>query len=110
MNIAAKTNPGTIPAKKSFVMLSLMVTPYTISVSDGGIIKPRVAAPASVPMIIGSGYFRFRSSGMDIFPTVVSVAADEPDTAANTVQPTIFVWTSPPGNLAIQGDRPVNIS
>ena len=91
MNIAAKTNPGTIPAKKSFVMLSLMVTPYTISVSDGGIIQPRVAAPASVPIIIGSGYFRFRSSGMDIFPTVVSVAADEPDTAANTVQPTIFV-------------------
>ncbi len=57
-----------------------------------------------------SGYSRFRSSGIDIFPTVVSVAADEPDTAAKTVQATILVCTSPPGNGAIQGDNPLNIS
>src|SRR5210317_435787 len=81
-----------------------------MSVSDGGIIKPSVAAPARVPMIIYSGYPRRRNSGMDIFPTVVSVAADEPLTAANRVQPAIFVCNRPPGSQRIQGDNPRNIS
>ena len=80
-----------MPAKNNFVIDSLIVTPYTINVKDGGIIRPKVAAPAKVPIIIGSGYLRFRSSGIDIFPTVVSVAAEYPDTAAKTVQPTILV-------------------
>ena len=41
---------------------------------------------------------------------MVSVAADEPDTAAKTVQPTILVCTSPPGSRASQGDSPRNMS
>ncbi len=61
-------------------------------------------------MIMRSGYSRARSSGMDILPTVVSVAADEPETAAKTVQPTMLVWTRPPGRRAIQGERPLNMS
>ena len=44
-----------MPAMKSLMMLSLIDTPYTISVSEGGIIRPKVAAPASVPTIIYSG-------------------------------------------------------
>ena len=47
---------------------------------------------------------------MDILPTVVSVAAEEPDTAAKTVQPTILVCTSPPGSRASHGERPRNMS
>ena len=81
-----------------------------MSASEGGIIRPSVAAPASVPMIMCSGYWRARSSGMDILPTVVSVAADDPETAANTVQPTMLVCTSPPGSRASQGERPRNMS
>ncbi|KAJ0337124.1 hypothetical protein COL154_014321, partial [Colletotrichum chrysophilum] len=49
-------------------------------------------------------------SGIDILPTVVSVAAEEPETAAKTVQPTTLVWRSPPGSLAIHGARPLNMS
>ena len=43
-------------------------------------------------------------------PTVVSVAADDPDTAANTVQPTTLVCKSPPGIRDSQGASPLNIS
>ena len=57
-----------------------------------------------------SGYPRWRNSGIDIFPTVVSVAADDPLTAANSVQPAILVCRSPPGKPRIQGDRPRNMS
>ena len=44
-----------MPAMKSFVIDSLIVTPYTMSVSEGGIIRPRVAEPARVPMVMNSG-------------------------------------------------------
>ncbi len=43
-------------------------------------------------------------------PTVVSVAAEEPETAAKIVQPTMLVCSSPPGSRAIQGARPRNMS
>jgi len=51
-----------------------------------------------------------RSSGIDILPTVVSVAADEPDTAAKTVHPMILVCTNPPGSFASHGLSPLNMS
>jgi hypothetical protein len=41
--------------------------------------------PASVPIVIFSGYFLFLNSGTDILPTVVSVAAEDPETAAKKV-------------------------
>ena len=47
---------------------------------------------------------------MDILPTVVRVAADEPETAAKMVQPTMLVWSSFPGSGAIQGASPLNMS
>ena len=53
-----------------------------MSMSEGGIIRPSVAAPASVPITMRSGYSRLRSSGIDILPTVVSVAAEDPRIAA----------------------------
>src|SRR5699024_11810438 len=43
-------------------------------------------------------------------PMVAAVAAEEPDTAANTPQPTTLVCNSPPGNLFSQGARPLYIS
>ena len=79
-----------------------------ISVMEGGISKPRVPAPAKVPIIIFSGYCRERSSGIDILPTVATVAADEPEIAAKTVQPAILTCSSPPGNLYSNGARPRN--
>ncbi len=47
--------PGTMPAMNSLAMDSLTVTPYTMSMIDGGMSRPSVPAPASVPMIIFSG-------------------------------------------------------
>ena len=47
---------------------------------------------------------------MDILPTVSTVAAELPETAANTVQPTTLVCSSRPGRFAIQGLRPRNMS
>ena len=47
---------------------------------------------------------------MDILPTVVSVAAEEPETAANIVQPAILVCSKPPGIQRIHGASPRNIS
>jgi hypothetical protein len=41
---------------------------------------------------------------------VAQVAALEPDTAANTAQPTTLVCSSRPGRLCIQGARPLNMS
>ena len=45
---------------------------------------------------------------MDIFPTVATVAAEDPEIAANKAQPTTFTWIKPPGNRDIQGDNPLN--
>ena len=47
-----------------------------------------------------SGYFLFLNSGIDIFPTVATVAAEDPEIAANKAHPTTFTWISPPGNFA----------
>ena len=75
---------------------------------DGGINNPKVPDPAKLPSNIFSGYFLFLSSGIDIFPTVATVAADEPDIAANNAHPTILTWIKPPGSFCIHGDRPSN--
>ncbi len=61
-----------------------------IKIIDGGISKPRVPEPAKLPSKIFSGYFLFLNSGIDIFPTVATVAAEEPDIAANRAHPTIL--------------------
>ena len=45
---------------------------------DGGIIRPKVPAPASEPTEMASGYPRRRSSGSVILPMVAQVAALEP--------------------------------
>ena len=49
---------------------------------DGGINNPKVPDPAKVPNSNFSGYFLFLNSGIDIFPTVATVAAEDPDIAA----------------------------
>ena len=41
---------------------------------------------------------------------MVNVAAEDPDTAAKIVQPTMLVWSKPPGNQLIHGASPLNIS
>ena len=79
-----------------------------ISIIDGGINNPRVPDPAKLPNNIFSGYFLFLNSGIDIFPTVATVAAEDPDIAANNAQPTTFTCTKPPGNFDNQGDKPLN--
>ena len=75
---------------------------------DGGINNPKVPDPAKLPNSNFSGYFRFLNSGMDIFPTVATVAAEDPDIAANNAHPTTFTCTNPPGNLDNHGDKPLN--
>ena len=41
----------------------------------------------------------FLSSGIDILPTVATVAADDPDIAANIAQPKMLTCIKPPGNF-----------
>ena len=77
---------------------------------DGGISRPSVPAPESVPITRSSGYLRDRNSGIDILPTVATVAADDPEIAAKMVQPMMFVWSSRPGSRFIQGASPLNRS
>ena len=43
-------------------------------------------------------------------PTVAVVAADEPETAANSAQPRILTCSNPPGSRRVKGDSPVNRS
>ena len=64
--------------------------PYTSIIMLGGMRKPNVPAPAREPKTSERSYFRFSNSGRVIFPTVAVVAAEEPLTAANSVQATIF--------------------
>ena len=75
---------------------------------DGGINNPKVPDPAKVPNSNFSGYFLFLNSGIDIFPTVATVAAEDPDIAANNAHPTTFTCTNPPGNFDNHGDKPLN--
>ena len=79
-----------------------------INIIDGGINNPKVPDPAKLPNSNFSGYFLFLNSGIDIFPTVATVAAEDPDIAANNAQPTTFTWTNPPGSFDSHGDRPLN--
>ena len=79
-----------------------------INIIDGGINNPKVPDPAKLPNSNFSGYFLFLNSGIDIFPTVATVAAEDPDIAANNAQPTTFTWTNPPGSFDNHGDRPLN--
>ena len=79
-----------------------------ISIIDGGINNPKVPEPAKLPNNSFSGYFLFLNSGIDIFPTVATVAAEDPDIAANKAHPTTFTCTKPPGNFDNQGDKPLN--
>ena len=41
-------------------------------------------------------------------PTVATVAAEEPEIAANNAQPTTFTCIKPPGRRDIQGAKPLN--
>ena len=45
---------------------------------------------------------------MDIFPTVATVAAEDPDIAANIAQPNIFTCNKLPGSLLSHGAKPLN--
>ena len=40
-------------------------------------------------------------------PTVAVVAAEEPEIAANMVQPSTFTWSSRPGRRVVHGASPV---
>ena len=75
---------------------------------EGGINNPRVPDPAKLPSKIFSGYFLFLSSGIHILPTVATVAAEEPEIAANSPQPTTLTWINPPGSFDSHGDKPLN--
>ena len=73
-----------------------------------GLITPKFLIPLKLPNSNFSGYFLFLNSGIDIFPTVATVAAEDPDIAANNAHPTTFTCTNPPGNFDNHGDKPLN--
>ncbi len=78
-----------------------------IRMTLGGIRNPRVPAPASEPMARFRLYPRANSSLKVIRPTVAAVAADEPEMAANMVQPRTLTCISRPGRKAAQGASPL---
>jgi hypothetical protein len=51
----ASIRPGQTPPMNSLAIETLAATPYTIMMIDGGISRPSVPAPASVPMVMDSG-------------------------------------------------------
>ena len=55
MKRPARSRPGSTPAMKSRVIDTSAVTPYTIMMIEGGMSRPSVPAPASVPIVISSG-------------------------------------------------------
>jgi len=75
---------------------------------DGGIRKPSVPAPASEPIARSRSYPRRINSVMVMRPTVAVVAAEDPETAANNVQPRTFTCSKRPGRRVVQGVRPEN--
>src|SRR6185369_5674425 len=109
-NSAASSTPGMMPAMNSCAIDTFAVTPYTIMMIDGGISRPSVPAPASVPIVMSSGYPRALNSGSVIFPMVAQVAAEDPDTAAKIVQPMMLVCSRRPGSRSSQGASPLNMS
>ena len=79
-----------------------------INIIEGGISNHKVPDPAKLPSNNFSGYFLFLNSGMDILPTVATVAAEEPEIAANKAQPTTLTWIKPPGRRDNHGAKPLN--
>ena len=79
-----------------------------INIIEGGINSPKVPDPAKLPNNNFSGYFLFLNSGIDIFPTVATVAAEDPEIAANNAQPTTFTCINPPGSFDSHEDNPLN--
>ena len=69
---------------------------------EGGIRNPNVPDPASDPIAV--------SSGTLIRPTVAVVAAEDPETAANSAQPNTLTCSNPPGRRRVRGASPANMS
>ncbi|MNT05176.1 hypothetical protein D3C72_1397870 [compost metagenome] len=55
MNSKASSAPGKMPAMNSLAIDTSAATPYTIMMIEGGIKRPSVPAPDSVPRILSSG-------------------------------------------------------
>ena len=52
MKPAISTSPGTTPARNRRAIDVWLTMPYTINMIDGGISRPSVPDPVSVPMIM----------------------------------------------------------
>ena len=70
-----------------------------------GLVALKFLNSAKLPNKIFQDNF-FSLIWIDIFPTVATVAADEPEIAANKAHPTTLTCIKPPGNFCIQGDKP----
>ena len=101
-----KRRKGSVQKSKKPILINYLK--QIINIIDGGINNPKVPDPARLPNNILSGYFLFLNSGIDIFPTVATVAAEDPEIAANNAHPTTFTCIKPPGSFDNQGDNPLN--
>src|SRR5690606_2013221 len=110
MNRPITITPGNTPAINSRAMQRSAATPYTIRMMDGGLSRPQLAEPATVPRLSFSSPPRALSSGTATLATVAQVAADEPLTAANSPDARTPTCPRPPGKERIQGAKPENRS
>jgi hypothetical protein len=94
--------PGTTPAMNSLPTEVSVAAPYTTITMDGGIRMPSVPALQITPAAKGCEYPALTMPAMTIEPTATTVAGDEPETAANSMQAITEAIASPPRRWPMQ--------
>src|SRR5947199_10796804 len=82
----ASTRPGTTPAMNSVPTDVLVATEYITITIDGGIRMPSAPEVVMTPAPKRLGKPCFTIAGIMIEPIAITVAGEEPDTAANSAQ------------------------
>src|SRR5256885_4696914 len=84
--MVASTMPGITPAMKSLPIDALVATEYITITIDGGIRMPSAPEVVMTPAPKRFGKPCFTIAGIMIEPIAITVAGEDPDTAANSAQ------------------------
>src|SRR5439155_13043053 len=88
--------PGTMPAMKSWPTDALVATAYITMTIDGGIRMPSAPDVVITPAPKRFGKPCLTIAGIMIEPIAITVAGEDPDTAANSAQAITPASPSPP--------------
>src|SRR3954466_12259249 len=92
----ASTKPGTTPAMNKVPTEVLVATEYMTITIDGGIRMPSAPEVVMTPAPKRLGNPCFIMAGSMIDPIAITVAGDDPDTAANSAQANTPASPRPP--------------